>query len=274
MDPLSITASVIGILASFASVSLKLHELQETFAEAKSEAERIKTSLAEFALILKQIEDVSTRGVIAPSLRDDLYCVLGRLEATVVQMEAYLKSAMKKRWLRGVYWAFVGKRQCLELQQRLDSYKSTLTITLTIVNIICGYQVQDTADQILGAIHSTRQQIVIANYYDNFILERYLTELESVYEVSTGLRTIKSDIVPDTYNQSYPKSQPGSVYNYKPLVASIPESEMESMEPSAMEILSLNVPSPPPRSRFLTTGGGEHPQSHDAGTKLSVLKTV
>ncbi|KAJ6257505.1 hypothetical protein Dda_7290 [Drechslerella dactyloides] len=186
-DPFSITAGVLGILAAITDLSLKFHQFQETFTEATSEVGRINDSLSEFAIILKHLEDVCASGDIPNPLRTSLSVLLDRINLTVMGMDVYVRTALKRKKLwRGAHWVFSGKEQCRQLQQHLDSYKSTLNITLTLADIISGRQlIEEKADHILSAINHTRRHITTASGSDGFILERYLSELESVYEVST-----------------------------------------------------------------------------------------
>ncbi|KAK6344447.1 hypothetical protein TWF696_008084 [Orbilia brochopaga] len=200
-DPFSITASILGIVASITSLSINFHQFQRTSTEATSEIGLINDSLLGFANLLKDIKNACDSGDIPNSLQVNLSGLLEQIKAIVTEMEGHVETALSKNWSRGPHWVFSGKDQCRQLQQRLDSYKSTLNTTLTLASLVKqslhghtlaeilsgGRLVQEKADQILSAINDIRRHthIMPASGNDGFILERYLDELESVYEVST-----------------------------------------------------------------------------------------
>ncbi|KAF3923325.1 hypothetical protein ABW21_db0203337 [Orbilia brochopaga] len=184
MDPLSITAGVFSVLSSLATLSLKINDFREDFQEAEGEIRRLTDQVDALTLNLKQIEEAQSRGLIASRLRDDLSKVLQRLNTTIVETELFLKAAYARNF-RGACWAFSGKKQCAQLCRRLESYKLTLNITLTLCNLISGQEMHDKGNQILSGIHNIHRLITAPEAGEDYILQLYLSELETVYENST-----------------------------------------------------------------------------------------
>jgi uncharacterized protein YoxC len=131
MDPLSITAGVVGILSSLTSLSIKLNEIRHDFQDAASDITDLNHEVNDLTQILKRLEEARKNGMLNETLQTDLGGVLERLNSAVVETESHLTASAGKR-LKGAYWAFSGKKQFQKLCRRLESYKSTLNLTLTL----------------------------------------------------------------------------------------------------------------------------------------------
>ncbi|KAF3924408.1 hypothetical protein AA313_de0206136 [Arthrobotrys entomopaga] len=181
MDPLSITSGVLSVLSSLLSLSIKINDVREDFQEAESEIQQLMTEVDTLNLALKQIEQAESRGAIPSSLRDGLRKILQQLNITVVETELFLKSSMTSR-LRGASWAFSGKKRSNQLCRRLESYKITLNITMTSCIIHQGHNM---GDEMLKGINRINRLLGKQSEGRDYILERYLGELETVYEGSS-----------------------------------------------------------------------------------------
>ncbi|EPS39682.1 hypothetical protein H072_6526 [Dactylellina haptotyla CBS 200.50] len=201
MDPLSITAGVFSILGSLAALALKINEVQGTIQEARPEIQHLTEEVDSLKLILKQIDQLHSQGGIARDLMEDLTNVLQRLNSTVVETDCFLRGAMKKSF-RAAAWTFSGKAKSIQFCRRIESYKSTLNMTLVISTISSGRQLHGRADQILTGINDIRTQLP-GN--DDYILQRFLTELETVYEGSTVIGAMDSEPEPvSPIQEEYP----------------------------------------------------------------------
>ncbi|KAK6530789.1 hypothetical protein TWF281_007625 [Arthrobotrys megalospora] len=189
MDPISITAGVLSITSSLVTLALKINEIRETLQEASSEIQQLTEEVDSLKLILKQIDEVHSQGGIARNLIEDLATVLQRLNSTVVETDCFLRDVLKKSF-RAAFWAFSGKAKSVQFCRRLESYKSTLSMTLVISTISSGRELHGRADQILTGINDIRTHLP---RNDDFILQRYLTELETVYEGSTVIGAIEPE---------------------------------------------------------------------------------
>ena len=134
MDPLSITVGVVSLMASLTTLSVRIAEFSLDLRESPSEIRELGEEINDLQLILKKIEDARSRGTLAGNLTTDLGMVLKRLDTTVIETELLLKKCMAMK-IRAAYWAITGKKQCLQLARRLDSYKSTLGLALTLSDV-------------------------------------------------------------------------------------------------------------------------------------------
>ncbi|KAK6363115.1 hypothetical protein TWF730_000562 [Orbilia blumenaviensis] len=202
MDPLSITAGVFSLLSSLAALSMKANDFCEEFQGAELEIRGLTEELNSLGSILKQLER-NCRS-ISKSLVEDLNKILQQLNTTVIEIQLFLKSALGKR-LRSPFWAFTGKKRCEQFLRRLEAYKSTLNITLTLASICSAQELHARGDEILSSIHNTQLALPETSTGDEYILQKYLTELETVYETSTAAGYSEDDtqtqvsVVPQTY---------------------------------------------------------------------------
>ncbi|EPS37735.1 hypothetical protein H072_8549 [Dactylellina haptotyla CBS 200.50] len=219
MDPLSITTGVVGLISSLASLSLKINDFYDDFRSADAEIRDLTTQVDSLGLTLKRLDDI--KGAIAPNALNDLSKILQRLGTVINEIELFITTTSARR-LRGSYWALTGKKQCIQLGRRLDQYKSTLNITLTLVTISSGQELQERGDEILGGIHNILQAI---RGTDDYLLQRYLAELETVYEMSTATDQTETTVSED--------SQQAQTAYYRPQHTSIPY--MNSPQPPRIQ---------------------------------------
>jgi len=134
MDPLSITSGVISIISSLAALSMKINGFYGDVQGAALEIQQLTHEVQDLTLVLKNLEDAQAKGILPHSLKNDIGTILRRLDGTVSETALFLDRT-KKRKLQGVYWAFTGKNQCSQFCRRLESYKSTINVTLTLSSV-------------------------------------------------------------------------------------------------------------------------------------------
>jgi hypothetical protein len=134
MDPLSILTGVLGALTSLTTLSMRINDLRHAVQEASTDLQLLTQEVTALTLILKQLEEAKRQGKLARTLTRDLDKVLQGLNKSAIETELFL-SGIQTRKLKGVYWAFTGKTQCVQFSRRLESYKSTLVLTLTLSNV-------------------------------------------------------------------------------------------------------------------------------------------
>jgi hypothetical protein len=132
MDPLSITASVIGILGAVTTLSIRINDLRETFIEAQADIEHLLSDLNGLSIILTRLRETNdVDHAFPPKLSEDLMGVLENCRKTAIEAELHLERSAKKT-LRGVAWTFSGKKRFLAISRRMDSQKQTVNIALNM----------------------------------------------------------------------------------------------------------------------------------------------
>jgi Fungal N-terminal domain of STAND proteins len=131
MDPLSITASALGILGTVTALSMTINTFRKDFTEARTEIDRVTGDLNELSMILSRLGSAREIDALPDNLSKDLGGVLKNCKQTVVELEVHLEKSSKKTF-RGATWAFSGKKDCLELCRRMESHKLTINTALTM----------------------------------------------------------------------------------------------------------------------------------------------
>ncbi|KAK6544622.1 hypothetical protein TWF694_001311 [Orbilia ellipsospora] len=260
MDPLSITAGVFGILGSLAALTLQTKEIYGTLQEARPEIQQLTDEVDALKLILKQIDKIHSQGGIARNLIDDLASVLQRLNFTIVETECFLRNSLKKSF-RAAAWVFSGKTKSVQFCRRLESYKSTLNITLLVSTVSSGQELHGRADQILGGINDIRHRIPRD---DDYILQRFLSDLETVYEGSTIIGAIEPD-VNTVLSARSENAADVQIQEWTP--EHIPQAETSHLEPVG-DFSRLSASPDPGPSSALPTVSQDTRSSHQTGLAL------
>lgn len=136
MDPLSIAASVVGLVTAGREMSLLLQQL----IDAPSTAKTVSQEIDDFVIILAQLQPFVLGSVFANPDRTQMLdvehiqvtlfgCVVTFSELSTVVNEL----CPSGRGLRGRFqWAWAGSTLA-QLVQRLQSHKNSLTLILTIL---------------------------------------------------------------------------------------------------------------------------------------------
>jgi hypothetical protein len=130
-DPFSITAGVIGLLSSLATLSTQINDFRRDFKGASLEVSQLAQEVDDLAQILQRLDEAQVSRSLPMNLAKNLGNVLGNLNRYVIQIELHLKRVSGKK-MKAAYWAFTGKKEYLQLCRGLESYKSTLNIILTL----------------------------------------------------------------------------------------------------------------------------------------------
>jgi len=133
-DPLSIAAGVVGILASLTALSMRVQEFRKDFKESSTEIRQLTREISDLTLILGRLDEARSSLSLPHKLGDDLRSVLQDLNSVIVEADIHLRKASERK-LRGAYWAFTGKKECVELCRGLESHKSTLNLALTLSSV-------------------------------------------------------------------------------------------------------------------------------------------
>jgi hypothetical protein len=131
VDPLSITGTAIGILGTATSLSMQINSFRKDFTEARAEIDRVTADLNDLSLVISRLGEAKEIVALPRNLSRDLHRVLKNCKKTVTETQEHLETSSKKT-LRGLAWAFSGKKQCLELCRRMESHKLTVNTALTM----------------------------------------------------------------------------------------------------------------------------------------------
>jgi hypothetical protein len=145
MDPMSVTASVIGIAAVALHSTKRMMELIDGIQGAPQAVKALSRDLSALEKVLQKLNDVlghpdfqenERRTELATLLQDPLdNCTLA-LDDISLAIRPYTKlsgTLGKSKW-RGFTWSF-REKEIATLQRMLMSYKSSLTMAVAVANL-------------------------------------------------------------------------------------------------------------------------------------------
>lgn len=141
MDPLSVAASIVGLLAAGGKVTSLLHTAITKWEDSPALARSITTEVADISAALHQLQNfISRRTVAAPErgnliLVDQLLTTLTGCVTTYSEL-LYALEGMNMVDVRGLFDHIAWMRQegtLSSLVQRLQNHKSSLILMLSIM---------------------------------------------------------------------------------------------------------------------------------------------
>jgi hypothetical protein len=136
LDPFSLTGGIIGLLSSLTSLSIIVNEIIKDFVEAKTEINVLFRELTDLTNVLTQLQTTKGYLRLPNNLAEDLTGILRSCSDTAEEVGFLLRrSAVKRRPVRGAYWACIGKKECLQLCRGLEAHKATVNIILSLCSV-------------------------------------------------------------------------------------------------------------------------------------------
>jgi Fungal N-terminal domain of STAND proteins len=142
-DPLSIVASVTGLLALGLGVSKQVYTFVNDIKDAPSAITGVRDELSSLCSVLSQFrgslkDDFADSPPYSIPVATDLCAVLDNCKKVLARLQTQMQKFTK--YGRGTTWhAFLvatqyifSEKEILRIQRSLEAYKSTLTITLLI----------------------------------------------------------------------------------------------------------------------------------------------
>jgi len=133
MEAFPIVVGTASLLSAITTLSIRLNEFRQTYTEAVSEIDGLTRELSDLSTVIIRLHEAGGADAL-PGLEKDLNGVLANCNRTIKDTEKHLQQASSRRF-PGVYWAFSGKRECLQLCRGLEAHKSTLNITLSLSSL-------------------------------------------------------------------------------------------------------------------------------------------
>lgn len=138
-DPLSIAASIAGLLTLGTQVTVGLTQIVSDAKAAHSLLTEISNDLLMLCEILRKIETLiskwreSAADALLPVVLEVCRGSLKELQTTITTVqETFVRGGMQKRWLQATWSS--KKKEIAAISCKISDYKSTLTLTLQMQN--------------------------------------------------------------------------------------------------------------------------------------------
>lgn len=138
MDPLSITATCVGLASTITRTSLVVISFVKDVRSARSDLDAISRELSSLKTILELLaEDVndSTTQSIPQTLQKQITGIITNCTGVVVDIEKTLAKHEGGRTNKAAKWVASGKNDVAKLQLSLEAHKSALEIALDMVTL-------------------------------------------------------------------------------------------------------------------------------------------
>jgi hypothetical protein len=138
MDPLSITATCVGLASTITRTSLVVISFVKDVRSARSDLDVISRELSSLKIILELLaEDVndSTTQSIPQTLQKQITGIITNCTGVVVDIEKTLVKHGGGRMNKAAKWVASGKSDVAKLQLSLEAHKSALEIALDMVTL-------------------------------------------------------------------------------------------------------------------------------------------
>jgi len=138
MDPLSITATCIGLASTITRTSLVVIGFVKDVRAARSDLDVVSRELLSLKTVLElladDIDDSSSRS-IPQTLQNQIAGIVRNCTGVVVDIEQTLKKHEGGKVNRAAKWVASGKSDVSRLQLSLEAHKSALEIALDMVTL-------------------------------------------------------------------------------------------------------------------------------------------
>lgn len=137
MDPLSITASCVGLTSAIITISKAITQLASELNDAKSELSRTNSELTALQALLQQIgnraQEASDSGAsVTEELHAQIQSIVENCHAVVDEISGIItKCSARMRGIRSAHWVLV-RGDVTRLRSSLESHKMSLTIGLLL----------------------------------------------------------------------------------------------------------------------------------------------
>ncbi|KAL2686731.1 hypothetical protein Neosp_004272 [[Neocosmospora] mangrovei] len=225
MDPLSITAGCVALLANLASAGLAISNFIQGYKEAAQDFVTITRELVELRTIASTLQrdcDNSSASAIPIELRPQIAAILENCDDVVIQVQDLVDKYMASGKRGAAKWALRGRDDVTKLQVSLETHRNALGLTLGMISVSLTKAVKDDttvikegmvevrgiAAQVLRGIETLRkfegeeeanERVDLGGRF--LMLERYLDDMTSYADTVVG-----EDLWEDSETQSIQES--------------------------------------------------------------------
>jgi Fungal N-terminal domain of STAND proteins len=144
MDPFSISAACVGVIASVTKLSTQISILVMNVRDARRDLDAVSRELSSLSLCLEALRVDTTTIQYPEGIRQTLLVVLKNCDDVTKEMEALLKKASSQHMGRQIQWAMTTRDEMNKLRLNLEAYKSSIEIALELVSMYVTFLVVNT----------------------------------------------------------------------------------------------------------------------------------
>jgi hypothetical protein len=137
MDPLSITATSIGLAANIGKTSYQVASFIRSVRDARADMDAISRELVSLKIALEMLaDDVNTVGVKIPeSLEKQVQSIISNCSDVVLQLDSTLKKYEGERAITKVKWTWKGRDEMDKYRITLAAHKGALDLAIELTTL-------------------------------------------------------------------------------------------------------------------------------------------
>ncbi|KID83863.1 WD40/YVTN repeat-like-containing domain protein [Metarhizium guizhouense ARSEF 977] len=213
MDPLSITATCIGLVATVSKVSIQISGFVREVRDARGDLDAVSrelTSLKSVLEILAKDAENPTGGGFPGSLVTQISGILTNCDGVLAQIQASLRKYAGGGVRKGMKWSLQGKDDMNKLRISLEAHKSALDLALDTIAMHMAREIKgdteelrydtaaikDNLARVLAEISMLRARLPQDDRTQgepSFTLQRYLDDLSTYAESCCDLSDEESE---------------------------------------------------------------------------------
>jgi len=144
MDPLSISAACVGLIASVTKLSTQIGLLVINVRGARRDLDAVSRELSSLSLCLEALRVDTTTIKYPEGIRQTLLVVLKNCDLVTKEMEALLAKASSQHIGRQIQWAMTTSDEMNKLRLNLEAHKSSIEIALELISMYVTFLVVNT----------------------------------------------------------------------------------------------------------------------------------
>lgn len=137
MDPVSITAGCLGILAAVGPLVFKVRQFAVGLHESRKEMSAIDQDLSSLEWFIRMLQNDCNDPMFQyhSTLRQSLTEVLGRCATLMKEMTTVIDEMASGNLGRKVEWEMSGREKLSKLKLRLEAYKGHISLHLQMLSV-------------------------------------------------------------------------------------------------------------------------------------------
>ncbi|KAF8854795.1 hypothetical protein BDZ45DRAFT_26993 [Acephala macrosclerotiorum] len=145
MDPLSITATCVGLISTITKTSLVVIGFVKDVRAARSDLDGVSRELLSLKMVLELLADDitdSTNKSFPQTLQKQIAGIVTNCTGVVIDIEQTLKKHEGGKLNKAAQWVAFGKSDVVKLQSSLEAHKSALEIALDMVTLTTAKEIK------------------------------------------------------------------------------------------------------------------------------------
>lgn len=135
MDPLSITASCVGLTAAITKTSIALTKFVRDVRDARADIDGVSRELGSLSTVLQLLKEDTAKKTTPATLEKQVIGIIENCKQVIVEIDGTLAKYEGSSTKKAARWAAIGRDDINKSRSSLEAHKSALDIALSMVEM-------------------------------------------------------------------------------------------------------------------------------------------